>query len=202
MEGHSNIKKIFLIVMVVALSISAFIGIFIFLIGDFGEIEGKILLTTLSLGVFSLTAMSSAILYDKHKLTSFSIIGMIVALLGFLMATSAIWEIVDYSNSHFFRMLIISVIISFSIAQSSLLLLINSEDSEFNISLTLTLINISIVSLMLIHLVLIDFEINSSSYYRVLGAFAILDVLGTITTPIISKIKSMKKLTDSTKAIN
>src|SRR3989338_1460486 len=188
MEENVSFKKVFLITMIISLSLSALIGIILFLIGDFGEIERKIFLTTLTIGGFSLTALCSSALYDKHKYVVFSSLGMIIAVLGFLITTVAIWEILNFGN---IKIIIILVILSVSIAHSSLLLLIKSEKTIVNISLVLTLLFISVVAIILIILVLSGFDFDFEFYYRFLGVFAILDVLGTIVTPIILKVTSM-----------
>ncbi len=191
MEENTSFKKVFLITMIISLSLSALIGIILFLIGDFGEIESKILFTTLTIGGFSLTALCSSALYDKHRYVAFSSLGMIIAVIGFLSTTTAIWEILDFDD--IWKMIIISIILSASIAHSSLLLLIKSEKTIVNVSLVSTLLFISIVAIMLIVLVLSEFDLDFEFYYRLLGVFAILDVLGTIVTPIILKVTSMNQ---------
>jgi len=191
MRENTNFKKVFLITMIISLSISALIGIIIFLLGSFGEIEAKIIFTTLTIGGFSLTALCSSALYGKHRYVSFSAIGMIVAVIGFLITTLAIWEILDFDKVG--KLIAILIILSASIAHSSLLLLIKSRKTIVNVLLMLTLLFISIVAFMLIILVLSEFDMDFEFYYRLLGVFAILDVLGTIVTPIILKVTSMNE---------
>jgi|TARA_Y100000034_G_scaffold52863_1_gene64956 hypothetical protein len=190
MEENTNFKKVFLITMIISLSISALIGIIIFLLGNFGEIEARILFTTLTIGGFSLTALCSSTLYEKHRYVPFSATGMIVAVVGFFITTLAIWEILDFED--IWKVIIISIILSVSIAHSSLLLLIKSRKTIVNVLLMLTLLFISIVALMLIIFVL-GFDMDFEFYYRLLGVFAILDVLGTIVTPIALKVTSMNE---------
>lgn len=67
MKENMNVKKVFLITMIISLSISALVGIVLFLIGSFGYLELRILLTTLAIGGFSLTGLCSSLLYDKHR---------------------------------------------------------------------------------------------------------------------------------------
>ena len=191
MEENTNFKKVFLITMIISFSISALIGIIIFLLGNFGEIEARILFTTLTIGGFSLTALCSSTLYEKHRYVPFSATGMIVAVVGFFITTLAIWEILDLED--IWKVIIISIILSASIAHSSLLLLIKSRKTIVNVLLMLTLLFISIVALMLIILVLSEFDMDFEFYYRLLGVFAILDVLGTIVTPIALKVTSMNE---------
>ncbi|MCB0374840.1 MAG: hypothetical protein KDD04_02880, partial [Sinomicrobium sp.] len=70
-----NYRKYFLTALIVALSVSALIGILVFLLGDFGETEMRILMTTLTIGGFSLTGLSSAVIYHRDRLRVFSVAG-------------------------------------------------------------------------------------------------------------------------------
>ena len=79
-----NYKRVFLIALIGAMVLSALVGIYIFLIGDFGDTENKILVTTLSMAVFSLLGLCSALAYDKRYFSLFSILGMGFSLLGFI----------------------------------------------------------------------------------------------------------------------
>lgn len=192
-EENPNFKKVFLIVMIISLSISALIGIIIFLFGSFGETEEKILFTTFAVAAFSLTALCSAALYDKHRYIIYPTIGVTISVISFLFISSLIWKILDPGDISMRKLALISIVISFSIAQSSLLLFIKSRKIIVNISLILTLIFISIVALMLIISILLELDMDHELYYRILGVFAILDVLGTIITPIILKVTSLNE---------
>ena len=77
-----NYKRYFLSVLIGALSVSALIGIFIFLAGDFGDTQVRLLLTTLTIGGFSLTGLCSSAIHGQAQLKGFSFLGMIVSVLG------------------------------------------------------------------------------------------------------------------------
>ena len=95
-----DFKKYFLRTLVIALSISALIGIFIFLLGDFGETEFRLLVTTLTIGGYSLTGLCSATIQNRKEFKVFSTIGMLVSILGFLAAIVAIWELISCNCTH------------------------------------------------------------------------------------------------------
>lgn len=192
MESDINFKKIFLIILIISLSISALLGIIIFLVGDFGLIQTKILLTTLTIGGFSLTGLCCATLLNRKRFSAFAIIGMIISVLGFLFITSLIWEIIDWDSSNIIsRIVIIVIIIAVSTAHASLLLLIKSDKTIVNVSLSTTLLFLSLVALELIVLVINVFWDVENVWVRILGVFAILDVLGTIVTPILLKVTAL-----------
>lgn len=189
-EGMDSIelKKTFLITLIVSLSVSALVGIVLFLIGSFGDLEVKILFTTLVIGLFSLTGLCGSILYSRDRFANYSLITMVVSISGLFLSILSIWEIVYVED--IWKALVISIILSIAFAHSCLMLLIDSEKRIVNILLGVTHLFIFIVSLMLILLVVSGFDIDYEFYYRLIGVFAILDVLGTIVTPIVNKIYS------------
>lgn len=185
-----DFKKYFLRTLVIALSVSALIGIFIFLVGDFGETEFRLLLTTLTIGGYSLTGLCSATNQKKKDLKPFSLVGMLISIMGFVITLGSIWEIIDFND--IWKTMVVFIILSVAIAHISLLLLISPKTDSVRYSLITTIIFISIVALMLIKSTMTEFE-ETEFYFRLLGVFSILDVLGTITTPILNKITEKKE---------
>ena len=196
MKQNFNLKKTFLITMIISLSISALIGIFILLFGDFGDTEWRILLTTLSIGGFSLTGLCCSVLYEKGKYIGLSFFGMASSILGFLLSMLATWEFVDFlilfdGLTVWGKLTLTLIIFAFSSAHACLVLLINPEKSSVKYSLLATLLFIAIVALMLVYLVLFVNGEPPEEFFRLLGVFAILNVLGTIVTPILNKVYSI-----------
>lgn len=190
MEQNFNLKKAFLVTMIIALSISALIGILVFLFGDFGETEFRLLMTTLTIGGYSLTGLCCSVLYEKRRFTPLALSGMVISVIGFLFTVLVLWETIDPDDS--WKTLMTLIILAASTAHSCLLLLIKYEKSLVNGALSATIIFISIVALMLIVLVQNELNYVSEFYFRLLGVFAILDVLGTIVTPILNKVYSIQ----------
>lgn len=190
MEQNFNFKKTFLITMIISLSISALIGIFVFLFLDFGETEARLLLSTLAIGGYSLTGLCCSVLYEKRKFIPLAIFGMIISVIGFIYTLSIIWEAIDFWNVGSWKALIILIVLAFSTAHSCLLLLIKSDKTIVNGTLSVTIIFISLVALMLIIMTLNELGLGEFSF-RLLGVFAILDVLGTVVTPILNKVYSL-----------
>src|SRR5690625_1879295 len=91
-------QKYFLQILIGALSVSALIGIYIFLAGDFGETEVRLLFTTLAIGGYSLAGLCCSVIYKREKLKPFSVIGMLTAVTGFVITTGAIWEVIDIED--------------------------------------------------------------------------------------------------------
>ena len=192
---QSGIRRFFFISLMASLSISALAAIFIFLIGSFGEMEIRILTTVLVIGGYSLSGLCSSVLYDKGEHRWFAVLGVIVAFVGFLVTVAGIWNITELLRlGGDWKMLVILFILSFSAAHLSLLLLAKSENTFVNSVLFATIFCIAIVAALLISIIIGGFSRSfggvSGLQYRLLGVFAVLDVLGTIITPILRRVRS------------
>ena len=181
-------RNIFLVVLITSLVVSALIAVGIFLFGTFGQMETRILLTTVAVGGFSLTGLCSSLLYDRRRLTVFAVVGMLAAVIGFLVTIGAVWEMVSLGDV-LWKAVELAIILSFSLAHSSLLLLGRSEHALINWLLTATLACVVVIAVMLSYLVVSEFNNISEFFFRLIGVFAVLDVLGTILVPIIRKAK-------------
>ncbi len=179
-----NYKKYFLKTLITALVISAIIGIYLFLFGDFEDSDTRLLLTTLTVGWYSMTGLCSSVVHSQKKIKFFSLPGMTISIIGFFITVIAIWGIVD--NELIWRLVMTFVILSVMISHVSLLFLVKPKSKKINYLMITTIIFITLVTAMLIIEILIESE-KGEFFYRLLGVFAILDVLGTISTPVLNR---------------
>ena len=193
MEKPYNFKRTFLLAMIISLSISALIGIVIFLFGDFGETEGRLLMTTLTIGGYSLMGLCCSVLHERRTHNEFAVAGMVLSVLGFLFTVLVIWEALDMESEFTWKGIFSLLILAFTAAHISLLLLIRSGSGIVKGALTATLACIAIVAGMLLWFTYTGFDIEDEFFYRLLGVFSILDVLGTIVTPILHKVYSKEQ---------
>jgi hypothetical protein len=188
--NNFNHKKFFLTTLIGGLAVSALIGIVIFLIGDFGDIQVKILVTTLAVGGFSLTGLCSSTIVNRKSLEALAVAGMLISGLAFLSIFVGIWEIIEFKD--IWRGSVSLSILAVTIAHISLLLLVKPKSDLIKNFLFITILFISAVAAMLIIPVIGDME-PEDFYFRLLGVFAIIDVLGTITIPILNTITTPEK---------
>lgn len=182
-----NFKKHFLVVLIIALILSAFVGIYIFLIGDFSQTETNILFTTLGLAVYSLLGLCSAMVYGKKRLNEFSIVGMSLSFLAFVGAVDVLWQIIEFDGEA--RLFLLMTIFSFSFAHASLMLLLNIKFTIVKYALYSTFFFILLVAIMLSYIVVFSYD-TEGLFLKLLGVFAILDVLGSVVTPLLNFIKA------------
>ena len=184
-----NYKRVFLIPLIVALTLSALVGIIVFIAGDFGDTEIRILLTTLAIAGYSLSGLCSTTILKKEPIRMLAYTGMVVAVMGFILAILGIWEIVGIDD--IWKLIMIFVISSFALAHISLLLTLWPQKLAIQYLLGLTIFFVMVVAIMLIDATLQEFN-NDEIFFRLLGVVAILDVLGTIVTPILNRMQIKK----------
>jgi len=188
MEKKNTMRKYFLNTMIISLSITALIAIGILLFGKFGTIENKILITTLAVGFASLAGLCCSSIINVCGLRSFSIFGILSACVSFSIANLMIWtQIRDPMEQVFGTASVVMIVCS----HTSLLLLIKINSRTIRDVLYATIVCIAIVAIMYI-IVLWSNKPPGEYFFRLMGVIAILDVLGTILTPMLNKIQHIK----------
>lgn len=201
-------KKIFLKTLVGSLVISALIAI-LFIITDFeNDICAQILLTTFIIFPFSITGLCCSTIYEKDKLKTFSLIGIIINIIGCILYTGLIWGFFDAciffcEDDNLFdiwELLLTSTTLATSFAHISLLLLISSKDKIVKFIQKATIILSSILDIIILDAIwtqLIDDEMWGSPILIII----ILVVLGTIVCPILHSITKNQSKTEKVKTI-
>ena len=121
-----NLKKSFLVVFILSLIITALIAIFIFAFTEFGEIEVKILLTAIAVGMYSLAGLSTAFVRETGKFKSFTIIAFLVYMVSFILTFFTIWEIV-VSVVSVFKVVLSFLILSAAATHISVMLMMHDS---------------------------------------------------------------------------
>jgi len=182
----SRFRRIPLIIFLTALCSSAAVGIWIFLFGEFGITEVDILLTTIALTYYSLAGLSSMAVRKVGKIqTYFSNLCLIFYTLAFIYTVVVIWGFMDTDLLEVQYILVLKTV-AFSLAQISLILLIQPSKKFIKILKFVTVVFIAVVTTLLSRFFLNDFEFSKELTYRLLGVLAIIDVLGTLTTPVLN----------------
>jgi hypothetical protein len=189
-------RRIAIIAIIVSLSLTALIGIITLLSGDFGETQGKVLLTTLILAGFSITVLCHLAVVGR-ALRVVGFVGFAVSAVALVAGLILIWS--DLSDSEgVWKTFGVFGILSFSFAHANLLLLLGQRRNTVVRALLYTTVAIiGVVALMICLPILTDGDIPGSNgdwYWRLLGVVAILDVLGTIVLPITGRFLRNEKI--------
>lgn len=159
-------------------SIAALMGVIALLSGgSFGEVEGRVLVTTLIVGATSVAMLC----YLATAGTRFQIVGVvggIVVLAPFATALLMVWA--DTYVETLYQYFGVGVTVAATLAQVSLLLTLAGERPRVRVALWATVVLASVVAVVVSGLIVA--EDGSDGLYRFLGVIAILDVLGTVVT--------------------
>jgi len=186
-----GVRRAAIIAIVASLAIAAVLGIVALLSGEFGELQGKVLLTTLTIAAFGTTALCHlAVVTRNVRLVGF--LGIAASAGAALCALVLIWA--DWSTftdtDGWWKGLCVLAVAAVSLAQANLLLLLVARPQRLiRIALIATLVALTAVAVMIALPILTDGEIpgdDGDAYWRVFGVLAILDALGTIALPILA----------------
>lgn len=176
---------------IVSFSLAAVVGIIALLSGDFGETQGKIVLTTLLLGATSITALCHLAVADRAmRLMGF--VGLAASAVALISGLVLIWR--DWSTTDiddWLKVFAVAGILAVSFSHANLLLLLAGRRRVvIRYGLMLTLVMIAAVAIMIILPIVSEGEIpgvgNEEWYWRLFGVVGILDVLGTVVVPVLA----------------
>ncbi|AYF96990.1 ribbon-helix-helix domain-containing protein [Protaetiibacter intestinalis] len=188
-----GVRRVAVIAIIVSLVVAAALGIFALLSGDFGQLQGQILLTTLTVAAFGTTALCHLAVV-RRAVRAVGYVGIAVSVGAAASALVLIWYYIgsqwDDGATFWWKALAVLSIAALSLAQANLLLLLADRPQlAIRIALGITLVAIAVVAVMLAVPTLSDGEIpgyeNGETYWRIFGVIAILDVLGTIALPVL-----------------
>ena len=185
-ERLQPIRRIAVICIIVSLSVTALIGIATLLGGAFGDIQGRIMMTTLIIGAFSVLALADLAVAGR-RFEWCGYVGILAAFAGLVIGLFFIWNLVD-PGAGWWKTFGVASVVAASLAHANLLLLLGERRRPVvRTSLWITLGLIAVLAAMIIALIVTEGDIGDDTYVRILGAVAILDVLGTIVVPVVSR---------------
>lgn len=189
-----GLRRIGIIAIIVSLSLTALVGIITLLTASFGEVQAKVILTTLLVAAFSITALCHLSVVER-ALRIVGWVGIGMSGLALILGTVLIWG--SWSNwnetwDDVLKVFATVAVLAVSLAHANLLLLLAERRSAvLRVALFTTVGLIVLLALLIILPIVTEGEIpgdNGELYWRVLGVVAILDALGTIVLPVINRV--------------
>ncbi|GAB3034864.1 hypothetical protein GCM10027052_10940 [Parafrigoribacterium mesophilum] len=185
-ERLRAIRRVAVICIIVSLSVTALIGIATLLGGNFGDVQGRIMLTTLVIGTFGVLALADLAVAGR-RFEWCGYVGILAGSVGLVMGLYLVWSDAEPSEA-FWKSFGVATVLAASLAHANLLLLLGERRRPVvRTTLWITVGLITVLAGMIIALIATDGDIGTEIYARVLGTVAILDVLGTIVVPVISR---------------
>lgn len=183
-----NLKKLFLYLLITSVAVSAVIGIVVIIIGNFGELETKVLLTTLTVTVTSILGLACGAYLETGRGRLLPIAGIVCAVVSAVMWMFIIWAWQDH-NDTFVKVLMSVTLFAASCSHISLLSLARLEKRFMWARYAVHLAVWSLTALLL-------FLIWSERWHieeivgRIIGVLSIVIGALTVITPIFHKLSS------------
>jgi hypothetical protein len=185
-----ELKKAFLMGFVLAFAAAAALAIFVVLFGKWGQFELQVLLTTASIGVYSLIALCCSTIYQDEKWKWLAGLGIATCGIGLAFAVLTNWELIKPELENLLKLRFFFLSVAMAIAATSLMIRVAARATAVSISKGVTIcliwITTGLVNLLLFertHVARAD-----EMLLKLLAVSGILGLLGIIATPILKKI--------------
>jgi hypothetical protein len=175
-------KRLFALVLVVALSASALIAIAILAFGEFDETQARILATTGLIGFYSLLSLPGGVLLDQGRTVSLAWTVIVLAVFSFVLAMNLTWG--DVGDETMWKLAGSATAFTGAFSQTATATARRRETDTTGVRM-LYLLSIWAVFLLAVLIVAAIWEsIEDEGYYRFLGAVAVGNLLLVLLQPV------------------
>jgi len=182
-------KRLLLIGALASLSITAALAIVLLLFGDLGPTEGRILGTTLAISIYSLLALPGTILVERRVAVQLGWATIVLAVVAFVAAVVAIWEVLDEEPG--WKLAGIATALAAAGTQvSALTTRRRRDDSPWVRRVYVVACGLAVVLAALVIVAILAEIEDAETFYRVLGALAVLNVFLIVLQPLLRRLGS------------
>lgn len=183
-----NFKRLFLYTLIGSVVVSALLGISVILFGNFGELEVRVLMTTLTVTVTSILGLANGAYYESGRSLRLPMVGIVASLAAALMTLLIIWTDLD-DNDTFLKASVTAMMFAISTSHLSLLSLARL-DRRFEWSNIAVRILIGTLVGILLFLLWVSPPGDGEFVTRFLGILSILIAAVSVMTPVFHKLSS------------
>lgn len=169
-----DLRRLVATLVIGSFTLAALMGIAALLgAGELGETEGRILATTVVVGIESIAVLCYLALAGRPS-AWLGAVGAAVSAVAFVVSLDIIW-----ADGEGYRLWGASSVVAATFAQASLLVALTARRGREWLLAT-TLVAVGVVGAMVVAPILNESFPEGDGYWRVLGVVAILDVLGSL----------------------
>ncbi len=178
MTSSGSLRRLVVLVTIGSFSVAALLGVLALLgSGDFGEGQGRVLATTMAVGVSSVAVLcylaTGGTPYERV-----GIAGGVTVLVPLVTALVLIWsDDLLGADDEVLRTFGVGVVLAATLAQASLLLVLTGARETLRVLLVVTLVLAGLLAVLVSAAILGG---EGDVLWRAIGIVAILDVLGTV----------------------
>lgn len=180
-------KTLFLYALIGSIAASALIGIGVILFGNFGELEIKVLLTTLTVTVTSILGLACGAYLETGRGKIIPLIGIVMALVSGVMWVVLVWN--GTVHEDFFARLLLSLTLGAASCSHISLLSLARLDRRFMWSRYAVHAAVWLLTAYLLYLIW-NVDAIDESTSRIIGVLSIVIAALTIVTPVFHKLSA------------
>ncbi len=190
-----QLKRTFLLGVIGSLSFAALLGIWAFLFQSYNDTYFKIIMTTLTAALFSMTSLGAAVVLERGRWRGAMIGAFVLSGLGLLVYLPMIWFEPNYRWPFWDTAIRIMIwLATWAVALPHMGLLSLAPLKGFYLWLRRAALgSVMVLAISITIYVLVEGEPDEDFWIRVIGVLGILSALGTITVPILAKISGIDK---------
>ena len=181
-----NLKRLFLYTLIGSVALSAVLGIGVILLGNFGELEVRVLMTTLTVTVTSILGLACGAYYETGRGRYLPLAGIALTIVAALMTFLIIWNVLDDSKI-FVKSATTMMMLAVSTSHLSLLSLARL-DRRFSWLRIAAYFFVTLLVGILLFLMWAEPPGESDIVSRVIGILSILVASVTVMTPVFHKL--------------
>jgi hypothetical protein len=188
-----TLRRFFLVALIASLCITALLAIGALLFGSFGDTAGRILATTALVAGFSLFAMPAGMLLDRERAVVLAWLTITLASLALLGMLLLVWQAIEDSEGAW-RAVGGLIALAFGAAQlSTTTSWLRPDDSRASTRLYRASVVTGAAFVALVCVALAVPVEDDESFFRVLGAVAVLNVLAVLLQPFVRRLAAAKE---------
>ena len=184
----ANPRQLFLYVLIASVAVSALIGIGVFLFGDFGYYEVRVMMTTLTVTITSILGLACGAYLESGRGRLLPLAGITFSVASAVMTFLIIWNVSDESQS-IIRSTATVTLLALSCSHLSLLSLARL-DRRFAWSRILVFVCVGLLSAILLYLIWTEPDAPDDLIIRIIGVLSILVAAITVMTPVFHKLSA------------
>lgn len=186
--ADNRLRRLFLISLIASVATSAAIGIGVLLLGNFGLIEVRILMTTMVITIVSVFGLACGAYIEIRGGRELPYAGILFSVIAGLMSFFIIWNILD-EDEVFIKTFLTATLLATACSHLSLLALARL-DRRFSWTRLSALGCVAMLCAILLFILWFEPTAESDLIYRVLGVLGILLASITVVTPVLHKLSS------------
>lgn len=183
-----NVRRLFLYLLIGSVGLSAVIGIGVILFGDFGQIEVRVIFTTLTITVTSIFGLACGAYLETGRGKNLPVAGIGLSIVAALMCFLIIWDALDDSEN-FVKLFVTATLLAAACSHLSLLSLARL-DRRFSWTRIAAVACVALLLAILLYIIWFEPHGDSDIVYRILGVLGILLASITVLTPVLHRLSS------------